>query len=80
LVKYGVLKRKENMRKIFLILLLTLFSSSVYAGSCPMLANKVESKIEAAKKLHEEGVKAHSTGDHAKSEELLKKALGLFKS
>ena len=45
-----------------------------------MLANKVESKIEAAKKLHEEGVKAHSTGDHAKSEELLKKALGLFKS
>jgi len=68
------------MRKIFLILLLTLFSSSVYAGSCPMLANKVESKIEAAKKLHEEGVKAHSTGDHAKSEELLKKALGLFKS
>ena len=42
-----------------------------------MLAGKVETKIEAAKKLHDEGMKAHSKGDHAKSEELLKKALGL---
>ena len=30
--------------------------------------------------LHDEGIKAHSSGDHAKSEELLKKALDLFKS
>ena len=76
-----VFKKKENnMRNILMILAICLFSSSVFAGSCPMLANKVESKIEAAKKLHEEGVKAHSSGDHAKSEELLKKALELFKS
>tara|TARA_B100000965_G_scaffold402640_1_gene429003 strand:+ start:233 stop:451 length:219 start_codon:yes stop_codon:yes gene_type:complete len=71
---------KGNMKKTLIILAITLFSSSAFAGSCPMLAGKVESKIEAAKKLHEEGVKAHSNGDHAKSEELLKKALGLFKS
>ena len=45
-----------------------------------MLAGKVQSKIETAKKLHEEGLNAHSNGDHAKSEELLKKALELFKS
>ena len=71
---------KGNMKKTLIILAITLFSSSAFAGSCPMLAGKVESKIEAAKKLHEEGVKAHSNGDHAKSEELLKKALELFKS
>ena len=67
------------MKKIFIILVLTLFTSSAFAGSCPMLAGKVQSKIEQAKKLHDEGMKAHSSGDHAKSEELLKKALGLFK-
>ena len=33
------------------------FSSSAFAGSCPMLAGKLQSKIEAAKKLHDEGVK-----------------------
>ena len=67
------------MKKIFIILVLTLFTSSAFAGSCPMLAGKVQSKIEQAKKLHDEGMKAHSSGDHAKSEEILKKALGLFK-
>ncbi len=68
------------MKKTLIILSITLFSSSAIAGSCPMLAGKLESKIEAAKNLHDEGVKAHSSGDHAKSEELLKKALDLFKS
>ncbi len=68
------------MKNIILTLTILLFSSSAFAGSCPMLAKKVESKIEAAKKLHEQGVKAHSSGEHAKSEELLKKALELFKS
>ena len=42
--------------------------------------NTNKEEIEAAKKLHDAGMKAHSSGDHAKSEELLKKALGLFKS
>ena len=68
------------MKKTLIILTITLFSSSAFAGSCPMLAGKLESKIEAAKKLHDEGVKAHSSGDHAKSEKLLNKALDLFKS
>ncbi len=44
-----------------------------------MIAGKVNSKIQAAQKLHDEGVAAHSSGNHAKSEELLKKALDLFK-
>ena len=36
--------------------------------------------IEEAQKLRDAGMKAHSDGDHAKSEELLNKALKLFKS
>ena len=68
------------MKNILVVISIILFSSSAYAGSCPMLAGKVASKIEAAKNLHDQGMKAHSRGDHAKSEELLKKALELFKS
>ena len=44
-----------------------------------MLAGKIDAKIKAAQKLHDEGMAAHSSGNHAKSEELLKKALDLFK-
>ena len=29
---------KENMKKIVITLFLVLFTSSVYAGSCPMMA------------------------------------------
>ena len=68
------------MKKTFLILTLILFSSSAFAGSCPMMAGKVKSKIEQAQKLHDAGIKAHSDGNHGKSEELLNKALDLFKS
>ena len=71
---------RTKMKKIIIILALSIFSSSVYAGSCPMLAGKVESKIKSAQKLHDEGMAAHSSGDHAKSEKLLKQALELFKS
>tara|TARA_B100001093_G_scaffold464138_1_gene480785 strand:- start:1529 stop:1735 length:207 start_codon:yes stop_codon:yes gene_type:complete len=67
------------MKKTLIILVISLFSSSAFAGSCPMLAGKVDSKIKTAQKLHDEGMAAHSSGDHAKSEELLKKALELFK-
>ncbi len=68
------------MKNIIITLVIFLFTSSAFAGSCPMMAGKVEKKIEQAKKLHEAGVKAHSDGNHAKSEELLNKALDLFKS
>ena len=53
--------------------------NTAYAGSCPMLAGKIVAKIEEAKKLHDEGLNAHKSGNHAKSEELLNKALNLFK-
>ena len=67
------------MKQVLFFVTFFLFTTSAFAGSCPMLAKKVETKIETAKKLHDEGVKAHSSGDHAKSEKLLKQALELFK-
>ncbi len=45
-----------------------------------MMSAKLDAKIEEAQKLKDAGMKAHKNGDHAKSEELLKKALELFKS
>ena len=68
------------MKKTLLVLTLVMFSTSAFAGSCPMLGGKVKTKIEQAQKLHDAGMKAHSDGDHAKSEELLNEALDLFKS
>ena len=73
-------KKGTNMKNILVALTLMIFSTSAFAGSCPMMAGKVKSKIEQAQKLHDAGVKAHSDGSHGKSEELLNEALDLFKS
>ena len=68
------------MKNIIILFTLILFTSSAYAGSCPMMAKKLDSKIEQVQKMRDAGMKAHEAGDHAKSEELLKKAMELFKS
>ena len=68
------------MKKIAIILSLLFMTNSAFAGSCPMMAQNIDSKIEEAQKLRDAGMKAHDAGDHAKSEELLNKALELFKS
>ena len=57
-----------------------MFTTSAFAGSCPMMAGKLKTKIEQAQQLQDAGMKAHSEGNHGKSEELLNKALDLFKS
>ena len=67
------------MKKIVLILSFILFTSSAFAGSCPMMAKSVDAKIAEAQKLRDAGLKAHDSGDHAKSEDLLSKALEMFK-
>ena len=71
----------------FIILFLP---SVVFAGACPMLKSEIEDKISKldetkhetliniALMLHKEGVKAHDSGDHAMSEELLNGALRLL--
>ena len=67
------------MQKLSIILIMLFFSNSTFAGSCPMMAKNVEEKISSAQKLYEEGVNAHSMGNHGESEKLLKQALDLFK-
>ena len=68
------------MKKILILLTLVLFTGSAYAGSCPMMAKNLDGKIEEALKMRDAGMKAHEAGDHSKSEELLNKAMELFKS
>ena len=62
-----------------MVAFIILFSGSAYAGSCPMMAKSVDAKIAEAQKLRDAGMKAHDSGDHAKSEELLGKVLEMFK-
>ena len=68
------------MKNIILSTLFVMFASSALAGSCPMMAKNIDTKIEEAQKLRDAGMKAHESGDHAKSEDLLNQALELFKS
>jgi len=68
------------MKNFLILSMLVLFTSSAYAGSCPMMAKNLDSKIEEAQKMRDAGMKAHEAGDHAKSEDLLNKAMELFKS
>ena len=67
------------MKKFLITAFIILFSGSAFAGSCPMMAKGIDAKIAEAQKLRDAGMKAHDSGDHAKSEELLGKALGMFK-
>ena len=67
------------MKKLILILSFVLFSTSAFAGSCPMLAMKIDAQIAKAQELREAGMNAHDSGNHEKSVELLKKALEMFK-
>ena len=66
------------MKNILVALTLIMFTTSALAGSCPMMAGKLKSKIEQAQELHDAGMKAHSDGNHSKSEELLNKALSML--
>jgi len=68
------------MKNFLILSLLVLFTSSAYAGSCPMIAKNLDSKIEKVQKLRDAGMKAHDAGDHSKSEKLLNDAMALFKS
>ena len=68
------------MKNLIIASIIILFSTSVFAGSCPMLAKQVGDKIEQAQQLHDDAMAAHNGGDHAKSEGLLNEALELFKS
>ena len=77
------------MKKYLFTICFVLVSSYSFAGSCPMLWNNVDSEIsnvsdESLKakiqELRDQGEKAHSNGDHSKSEKLLNEALDLINS
>ena len=68
------------MKKFIISIIIVLFSTTSFAGSCPMLWGKIDNKIQKIQELRDAGKKAHDEGDHAKSEELLNKALELLKS
>ena len=93
IVRYQFLYQPRNdvMKKILsLTFIVLLLPSMAFAGACPMLTSQVEDKIAtldqaryatlitAALMLHEEGVKAHSSGDHGMSEVYLNGALRLL--
>ena len=71
--------KRKIMKKFLTLAFIVLFSSSAFAGSCPMMAKNIDAKIAEAQELRDAGMNAHKSGDHAKSEELLNKALELFK-
>ncbi len=66
------------MKKLVLSLFFVLIANTVSAGSCPMMWGEVDSKLSEIKELRDAGKKAHDSGDHAKSEELLNKALSML--
>ena len=77
------------MKKFLLSILFIIISSASFAGSCPMLWNKVDTEISnvsddnlkaKVQELRDAGKKAHSDGDHSKSEKLLNEALDLINS
>ena len=66
-----------------------LISNAALAGSCPMLWGKIDSSINNVadkelkvkiQELRDAGEKAHSNGDHSKSEKLLNEAISLINS
>ena len=67
------------MKKFLMIAFIILFSGSAYAGSCPMMAKNIDAKIAEAQELRDAGMKAHDSGEHKKSVDLLNKALEMFK-
>ena len=68
------------MKHLIITFVLVLFSTSVFAGSCPMMAKQVDDKIEQAQQLRDDAMAAHENGDHSKSEDLFNEAIELFKS
>lgn len=68
------------MKHFIITAILVLFSTSVFAGSCPMMAKTLDEKIEQVQQLRNDAMTAHDIGDHAKSEELFNQAMKLFNS
>ena len=80
---------KKLMKKLFISIYFLLITNVAFAGSCPMLWGKIDSSINNVadkelkvkiQELRDAGEKAHSNGDHSKSEKLLNEAISLINS
>ena len=80
------------MSRLLIILILLCFDSvKSYAGSCPALIQKIDQILSESKQiskeqfteikqLRDQGEKAHNSGEHKESEDLLNQALKLLES
>ncbi len=66
------------MKKIIISIFFVIITNSAFAGSCPMLWGEIDNKIDEIQEIRDTGKKAHDDGDHAKSVELLNKALSMI--
>ena len=48
------------MKNLIIASIIVLFSTSVFAGSCPMMAKQVGDKIAQAQQLHDDAIAAVS--------------------
>ena len=79
--------KKIITHTLAIFLIFTSFSS---AGMCPMVNNQIKQSlakvdesahpeiVSIAKSLKDQGMELHASGDHSKSEELLKAAIRLL--
>ncbi len=79
------------LKIIITLIFLCLAPISSYAGSCPLLIQKIDQILSESKQISKEqfteikqlrnqGEKAHNSGQHKESEDLLKQALKLLES
>jgi len=80
------------MLKNFIALIFFCFASNIsFAGSCPVLIQKIDQILSESKQiskeqfseikqLRDQGEKAHNSGEHKESEDLLNQALKLLES
>ena len=57
--------KRKIMKNFLTLAFIILFSGSAFAGSCPMMAKKIDAKIAEAKALRYAGMNARKRGDHA---------------
>ena len=80
------------MLKNLIILIFLFFASDIsFAGSCPVLIQKIDQILSVSKQiskeqfteikqLRDQGERAHNSGEHKESEDLLNQALKLLES
>ena len=78
-----MLKSKSKLKLVLFFITAAIISGRdiiLNKNNTVSLTKSIDDKIAEAQTLRDQGMAAHDAGNHAKSEELLNKALELFKS